>query len=98
MAEETTFGDKDSNDKLVSKCSQMHSMLVKESMAFRQAHAKSPKSQKNDEIGLSLQNNTAKLENTVVERASSIPAMKALLGAAAKSFKKASQARAAIVV
>ena len=40
----TTFGDKDSKDKLVSKCSQMHSMLVKEPMAFRQAITKSAKS------------------------------------------------------
>ena len=94
----TSFGEKDTKDKLVSKFSHMHSMLVKESMAFRQAIAKSAKSKKNDEIALSMQNNKLKLENTMVERASSIPAMKALLGAAAKSFKKASQARAAIVV
>ena len=94
----TSFGEKDTRDKLVSKCSQLHSMLVSEPMTFRQAMATSPKHQKGDEIARSLQDNKVKLENTVVERASSIPAMKALLGAAAKSFKKASQARAAIVV
>ena len=84
----STCGDEDPASKAIDKCSQMHTLLSKETLAFRKKIAGGTMSQLCEEVLAGMQKSKEELEEIVVG-ATSTESAKPKLFAAAKWFKAA---------